>query len=342
MIDLYYWTTPNGHKITIFLEETGLPYKDVPDQHRQGRPVQAGVSGGGAEQPDSRAWSITRSKGGGKPISIFESGAMLLYLAEKTGKFLPADLYGRYDAIQWTFWQMGGLGPMAGQNHHFSNYAQEKIKYAIDRYVNETNRLYGVLNKRLADRAFIAGDYSIADMASYPWVVGYKNQSQNIDDFPHLKRWLETIQARPATGARLRQGQGGQSEFRPAGDPYRRRAKAAVRTDRRGGEVSFHVSRTRRNAKRCAAEPGSMMMLAGPRISSAPSRDAALRPGNLCLIGGLSRHLPQAIPAQAVAATVGRHRQPGGFLRAPAGAGKAAGEFGPAAGTGEPPRDRAS
>jgi GSH-dependent disulfide-bond oxidoreductase len=123
----------------------------------------------------------------------------LLYLAEKTGKFLPADLYGRYDTIQWTFWQMGGLGPMAGQNHHFRNYAQEKLPYAIDRYVNETNRLYGVLNKRLSDREFIAGDYSIADMASYPWVVPYQNQGQNIDDFPHLKRWLETIKARPAT-----------------------------------------------------------------------------------------------------------------------------------------------
>jgi GSH-dependent disulfide-bond oxidoreductase len=124
---------------------------------------------------------------------------MLLYLAEKTGKFLPAEIHRRYDVIQWTFWQMGGLGPMAGQNHHFRNYALEKLPYAIDRYVNETNRLYGVLNKRLADREFIAGDYSIADMASYPWVVPYKNQGQDIDQFPHLKRWLETIGARPAT-----------------------------------------------------------------------------------------------------------------------------------------------
>ena len=132
-------------------------------------------------------------KGGGKPISIFESGAMLLYLAEKTGKFIPSDLYGRYDVIQWTFWQMGGLGPMAGQNHHFRNYAVDQLQYAIDRYVNETNRLYGVLNKRLADRAFIAGEYSIADMACYPWVVPYKNQGQDIEQFPHLKRWLETI-----------------------------------------------------------------------------------------------------------------------------------------------------
>jgi GST-like protein len=198
MIDLYYWSTPNGHKIMMFLEETGLAYKVFPINIGKGDQFKPEFL---AVAPNNRIPALVdhEPKGGGKPISIFESGAMLLYLAEKTGKFLPADTYGRYDTIQWTFWQMGGLGPMAGQNHHFSNYAQEKIKYAIDRYVNETNRLYGVLNKRLADRAFIAGDYSIADMASYPWVVGYKNQSQNIDDFPHLKRWLETIRERPAT-----------------------------------------------------------------------------------------------------------------------------------------------
>jgi GSH-dependent disulfide-bond oxidoreductase len=198
MIDLYYWTTPNGHKITMFLEETGLTYKIFPINIGKGDQFKPEFL---AIAPNNRIPAMVdhEPKGGGKPISIFESGAMLLYLAEKTGKFLPAGIHGRYDAIQWTFWQMGGLGPMAGQNHHFSNYAQEKIKYAIDRYVNETNRLYGVLNKRLADREFIAGDYSIADMASYPWVVPYKNQSQNIDDFPHLKRWLETIRERPAT-----------------------------------------------------------------------------------------------------------------------------------------------
>src|ERR1700722_4492854 len=198
MIDLYYWTTPNGHKITMFLEETGLKYTVFPVNIGKGDQFKPEFL---AIAPNNRIPALVdhEPKGGGKPISIFESGAMLLYLAEKTGKFLPADLYGRYDAIQWTFWQMGGLGPMAGQNHHFSNYAQEKIKYAIDRYVTETNRLYGVLNKRLADREFIAGDYSIADMASYPWIVPYKNQSQNIDDFPHLKRWLETIRQRPAT-----------------------------------------------------------------------------------------------------------------------------------------------
>ena len=197
MIDLYALTSPNVQKIYIMLEECGLPYKEhfvdvwKGDQYK---PEFAKIN------PNNKIPAIVDHDGpGGKPYTVIESGAILLYLAEKTGKFLPADIYGRYDAIQWTFWQMGGLGPMAGQNHHFSNYAQDKIKYAIDRYVNETNRLYGVLNKRLRDREFIAGDYSIADMASYPWVVPYKNQGQNIDDFLHLKRWLETIRERPAT-----------------------------------------------------------------------------------------------------------------------------------------------
>ena len=241
MIDLHYWTTPNGHKITMFLEETGLAYKIFPVNIGKGDQFKPEFL---AIAPNNRIPAMVdhEPKGGGKPISIFESGAMLLYLAEKTGKFLPADLYGRYDAIQWTFWQMGGLGPMAGQNHHFRNYAQEKIQYAIDRYVNETNRLYGVLNKRLADREFIAGDYSIADMASYPWVVPYKNQGQNIDDFPHLKRWLETIRARPATVRAYAHGEGGQPEFRPARDPHRRRAQAVVRADRGGGAVGALLS----------------------------------------------------------------------------------------------------
>jgi GST-like protein len=136
---------------------------------------------------------------GGEPISVFESGAILIYLAEKTGKFLPADIRGRVAALEWLMWQMGGLGPMAGQNHHFAIYAPEKIRYAIDRYVNETNRLYAVLNKRLADREFVAGEYSIADMASYPWIVPYERQGQNLDDFPHLKRWFNAIKARPGT-----------------------------------------------------------------------------------------------------------------------------------------------
>jgi GST-like protein len=136
---------------------------------------------------------------GGRPISVFESGAILLYLAEKTGLFLHNDSRRKVEVIQWLFWQMGGLGPMAGQNHHFSHYAPEKIPYAIDRYVKETNRLYGVLDKRLADRPFLAGEYSIADMAAYPWIVPWKRQGQKLDDFPHVRRWFEAIRARPAT-----------------------------------------------------------------------------------------------------------------------------------------------
>ena len=198
MIDLYYWTTPNGHKLTIYLEETGLPYAIHPvniSRGEQFKPEFLAIS------PNNRIPAIVDQKpaDGGAPVSVFESGAILLYLAEKTGKLIPSDLRGRVEVLQWLFWQMGGLGPMSGQNNHFSNYATDKIQYAMDRYRNEVNRLYGVLNKRLADRAFIAGDYSIADMACYPWVVPYANQGQNIDDFPHLKRWLETIAARPAT-----------------------------------------------------------------------------------------------------------------------------------------------
>jgi GST-like protein len=197
MIDLHYWTTPNGHKVTIFLEETGTPYKIIPvniGKGEQFKPEFLAIS------PNNRipALTDTEPKGGGKPLSVFESGAMLVYLAEKTGKFLPADPYGRYDVLQWVFWQMGGLGPMAGQNHHFKVYAKDKIQYAIDRYVNETNRLYGVLNKRLADREFLAGEYSIADMASYPWVVPWERQGQDLNEFPHLKRWFTAIAARPA------------------------------------------------------------------------------------------------------------------------------------------------
>ena len=198
MIELHYWTTPNGHKITMFLEETGLPYRIVPVRIGAGdqfKPEFLAIS------PNNRIPAIIDHEppGGGAPISVFESGAILLYLAEKTGRFMPADLRGRTDVLQWLFWQMGGLGPMAGQNHHFGTYAPEKLPYAIDRYVNETNRLYGVLNKRLADRPFIAGDYSIADMASYPWIVPYERQRQNLDDFPHLKRWFNEIRERPAT-----------------------------------------------------------------------------------------------------------------------------------------------
>jgi GSH-dependent disulfide-bond oxidoreductase len=198
MIDLYYWTTPNGHKITMFLEETGLKYKAIPVNINKGEQFQADFL---AVSPNNRIPALVdrAPAGGGKPLAVFESGAMLVYLAEKTGKFLPADGPARYDVMQWLFWQMGNLGPMSGQNNHFKTYAVEKIPYAMDRYRNEVNRLYGVLNQRLADRPFLAGEYSIADMASYPWIVPWERQGQNIEDFPHLKRWLETIRERPAT-----------------------------------------------------------------------------------------------------------------------------------------------
>ncbi|MEI1376077.1 glutathione binding-like protein [Nostoc sp. UHCC 0926] len=198
MIDLYYWPTPNGHKITIFLEEIGLPYTINPvniGAGEQFKPEFLKIS------PNNRMPAIVDHEpaDGGAPISVFESGAILLYLAEKTGKLIPQDLRQRTKVLEWLFWQMAGLGPMAGQNHHFSAYAPEKIEYAINRYVNETGRLYAVLNKQLADREFVAGDYSIADIAAYPWIVPHERQSQNLEDFPHLKRWFETIKARPAT-----------------------------------------------------------------------------------------------------------------------------------------------
>lgn len=198
MIELLYWTTPNGHKITMFLEEAGLKYRIVPINIGKGDQFKPDFL---KASPNNRIPAIIdhEPQGGGEPISIFESGAILLYLAEKSGLFLPMDLRGRVMATQWLFWQMAGLGPMAGQNGHFSQYAPEKIPYAIDRYVKETNRLYGVLNKHLADRDYIAGMYSIADMASYPWIVSHERHGQNLDDFPHLKRWFEKIKARPAT-----------------------------------------------------------------------------------------------------------------------------------------------
>jgi GSH-dependent disulfide-bond oxidoreductase len=198
MIDLYYWPTPNGHKITMFLEEAKMPY------------TLHGINIGKGDQfnpdflkfsPNNRMPAIIdhAPTDGKKPISVFESGAILLYLAGKTGTFIPKDLRGQVECIEWLFWQMGGLGPMLGQNHHFSQYAPEKIPYAINRYVKETSRLYGVLNKRLADKKFICGDqYTIADMACYPWIL-WERQSQNADEFPQLARWHATIKARPAT-----------------------------------------------------------------------------------------------------------------------------------------------
>jgi GSH-dependent disulfide-bond oxidoreductase len=199
VIELYYWPTPNGHKVTMLLEEVGVPYEIKPVDISAGdqfKPDFLKIS------PNNRMPAIVDHvpADGGAPIAVFESGAILLYLAEKTGRFLPADLRRRTSVLEWLFWQVGGLGPMAGQNHHFAQYAPEQIRYAVDRYVKETNRLYGVLDHRLEGRAFIAGaDYSIADMAAYPWIVPHKRQGQNLDDFPNVKRWFETIRARPAT-----------------------------------------------------------------------------------------------------------------------------------------------
>ena len=202
MIDLYYWPTPNGHKITLFLEEAELPYRLVPVNIGKGEQFKAEFLG---ISPNNRMPAIVdhSPQDHGAPISVFESGAILLYLAQKNELFLPADLRGGTEVLQWLFWQVGGLGPMAGQNHHFSRYAPEKIPYAIERYVKETNRLYGVLNNRLADREFVAGAYSIADMAAYPWVVPHEGQGQKLEDFPHLRRWFEAIRRRPATAASL-------------------------------------------------------------------------------------------------------------------------------------------
>jgi GST-like protein len=197
MIDLYYWTTPNGHKITIFLEETDLPYKIFPVNIGKGEQFAKSFL---EISPNNRIPAIVDHDppGSGAPISVFESGAILLYLAEKTGKFITGDLRKRVEILEWLFWQMGNLGPMSGQNNHFSAYAAEKLPYAMDRYRNEVNRLYGVLDRRLAAHEYLAGDYSIADMASYPWVVPHERQGQKIADFPNVKRWLDAIAGRPA------------------------------------------------------------------------------------------------------------------------------------------------
>ena len=206
MIDLYYWPTPNGHKITLFLEETNMPYTIHPINIGKGEQFQPDFL---KIAPNNRMPAIVdhQPKDGGAPISVFESGAILLYLAEKTGQFIPKETRQRVAVLEWLFWQMGGLGPMAGQNHHFSAYAPEKIPYAINRYVNETNRLYGVLDRQVAETgAFLGGDYSIADMAAYPWIVPYERQGQKLEDFLHLKRWFETIRERPATIAAYAKG----------------------------------------------------------------------------------------------------------------------------------------
>lgn len=197
MIDVYSWATPNGHKVHIMLEECGLPY--------QVHPINIGAGDQFGEEflkisPNNKIPAIVDSEGpDGKPISLFESGAILVYLAGKTGKFLPEDVRGKYETLQWLMFQMGGVGPMLGQAHHFRIYAPEKIEYAVQRYTNEARRLYGVIDKQLSARPWLAGDeYTIADIATFPWLRSWQNQGVDLDDYPNLKRWFNTIAERPA------------------------------------------------------------------------------------------------------------------------------------------------
>ncbi len=196
-IQVYSWPTPNGHKVHIMLEECGLPYRAIPVNIGTGdqfKPEFLAIS------PNNKIPAITDPMGpGGKPISLFESGAILVYLAGKTGKFMPKGDRAKYDVLQWLMFQMGGVGPLLGQNHHFRLYAPEKLPYAIERYTNEAKRIYGVIDKQLAQSPFLAGKtYSIADIATYPWLRNWKNQGIELADYPHLKAWFEGIEARPA------------------------------------------------------------------------------------------------------------------------------------------------
>lgn len=197
MIDVYSWATPNGHKVHIMLEECGLPYRAIPVNIGTGEQFAPSFL---AVSPNNKIPAIVDPDGpGGQPISLFESGAILIYLAAKTGRFLPDDLRARYEVLQWLMFQMGGLGPMLGQAHHFRIYAPDKLPYAIERYTNEAKRLYGVLDSRLAKSRYIGcGDYSIADIAIFPWLRSWKNQGIDWADYPHLKGWFDEIAARPA------------------------------------------------------------------------------------------------------------------------------------------------
>ncbi|MFD2237079.1 glutathione S-transferase family protein [Aureimonas populi] len=204
-IELHYWPTPNGWKISIMLEELGVPYEVRTvniGAGEQFRPEFLAIA------PNNRMPAIVDPEGpGGEPISVFESGAILQYLGRKFGQFYPTEERARVATEEWLFWQMGGLGPMAGQAHHFRQYAPEKVEYGINRYTNEVNRLYGVMNRRLEGRDYLAGEYSIADMACYGWIVPYENQGQNLDDFPNLKRWFQTMGARPAVQRGVKVGE---------------------------------------------------------------------------------------------------------------------------------------
>jgi GST-like protein len=197
MIDVFSWPTPNGHKVHIMLEECGLPYKAIPIDIGKGdqfKPAFLAIS------PNNKIPAITDPQGpDGRPISLFESGAILVYLAGKTGRFLGRTDRQRYEVLQWVMFQMGGVGPMLGQNHHFRQYAPEKLSYAINRYTNEAKRLYGVIDRRLAASRWLGGDeYSIADIATWPWLRNWKNQGIELGDYPHLEKWFHSVEERPA------------------------------------------------------------------------------------------------------------------------------------------------
>ena len=224
MIDLYYAATPNGLKLKMFMEEAQIAHRLIRvdlGKGEQFRPEFLAIS------PNNKIPALVDHEPlfGAAPVSLFESGAMLLYLAEKIGRFIPTDLRGRAEVLQWLFWQVGGLGPMAGQAGHFNVHAAQKLPYAIDRYTKETKRLYTVLNGRLADRQFIAGDYSIADIACYPWIVPHEGHGQQLDRFPHLARWFETIAARPAT---VRAYVGVKDVYSNATEPLSQQARNAL------------------------------------------------------------------------------------------------------------------
>jgi len=204
MIELYYFPSPNGLKVGIMLEECELPYRLRPVNILRGEQFAPDYL---AINPNNKIPAIVDTEARGGPLPVFESGAVLLYLGERTGRFLPRDTRGRYEAVQWVFWQAGGLGPMAGQAHHFRAFAPEVVPYAIRRYTDECNRLYGVLERRLAGREWLAGDYSIADMACWPWIVHHARQGQDLGEFPEVRRWFEAMRGRPSVTRALAIGE---------------------------------------------------------------------------------------------------------------------------------------
>mgnify|MGYP003627666042 FL=1 len=220
MIDLYSWPTPNGHKVHIMLEETGLAYTIHPVNIQKGDQFQPEFL---KISPNNRIPAIIDQDGpGGKPYSLFESGAILIYLAEKTGKFLPTEPTAKYDTLQWLMWQMGGIGPMFGQAHHFRGYAPVEIPYAVDRYTKEAGRLYGILDKRLGESAYLAGpDYTIADIATFPWTRSIDRQGHSLDDFPNVKRWSDAINARPGVAKGVTVLEDVRGERKPLSDEER-------------------------------------------------------------------------------------------------------------------------